>query len=51
MPEPKKNCEYFLAYYAPSALRETRIAIGLFLFEASGRLVGHRLTQDRRTVR
>ena len=51
MPEPKKNCEYFLAYYAPSALRETRIAIGLFLFDASGRLVGRRLTQDWRTVR
>ena len=51
MPEPRKNCEYFLTYYAPSALRETRIAIGLFLFEASGRLVGHRLTQDWRTVR
>ena len=51
MPEPRKNCEYFLAYYAPSALRETRIAIGLFLLEESGRLVGHRLTQDWRTVR
>jgi len=51
MPEPRKNCEYYLAYYAPSALRETRIAIGLFLFEESGRLVGHRMTEDWRTVR
>jgi len=50
MPETK-NCEYFLAYYAPSALRETRVAIGLFLFEESGRLVGHRLAEDWRTVR
>jgi hypothetical protein len=50
MPE-STNCEYFLAYYAPSALRETRVAIGLFLFEESGRLVGHRLTEDWRTVR
>lgn len=51
MPEPRKNCEYFLVHYAPSALRETRIAIGLFLFEESGRPAGHRLTQDWRTVR
>ena len=51
MPEPRKNCEYVLTYYAPSALRETRIAIGLFLFEESGRLVGHRMTEDWRTVR
>lgn len=51
MSEPRKNCEYLLAYYAPSALRETRIAIGLFLFEESGRLVGHRMTEDWRTVR
>jgi len=51
LPEKKKNCEYFLAYYAPSALRETRVAIGLFLFEESGRLVGHRLTEDWRAVR
>ncbi|MGH9784700.1 MAG: DUF3037 domain-containing protein [Terriglobia bacterium] len=60
MPESpeSKNCEYFLAYYAPSALRETRVAIGLFLFEQSGRLVGHRMAlvghrmiEDWRTVR
>ena len=51
MPEPRKNCEYVLTYYAPSALRETRIAIGLFLFEESGRLVGHRMTEDWRPVR
>ena len=51
MPEPRKNCEYFLAYYAPSALRETRIPIGLLLFEDSGRLVGHRFTEDWRAVR
>src|SRR3990172_7828800 len=50
MPE-SKNCEYFLAYYAPSALRETRVAIGLFLFEESGRLVGHRMAEDWRAVR
>lgn len=51
MPESRKNCEYFLVRYAPSALRETRVAIGLFLFEESGKLVGHRLTQDWRMVR
>ena len=51
MPEPTQNCEYVLAYYAPSALRETRVAIGLFLFEESGRLVGYRMTEDWRTVR
>ncbi|MBI4459951.1 MAG: DUF3037 domain-containing protein [Acidobacteria bacterium] len=46
-----KNCEYFLVRYASSALRETRIAIGLFLFDDSGRLVRHRLTDDWRPVR
>ena len=51
MREPLKNCEYFLVEYAPSALRETRIAIGLFLFEASGRLVRHRFTSDWQHVR
>lgn len=51
MPEQRSNCEYFLAYYVPSALRETRVAIGLVLFEESGRLVGQRFTQDWRAVR
>lgn len=51
LPEKKTHCEYFLAYYAPSALRETRVAIGLALFEETGRLVGHRFTQDWRAVR
>lgn len=51
MSERVKNCEYFLVHYVPSALRETRVAIGLFLFEESGRLVGHRLTADWRWVR
>ena len=51
LPEKKTNCEYFLAYYVPSALRETRVAIGLVLFEETGRLVGHRFTQDWRAVR
>ena len=51
LPEKKKNCEYFLAYYVPSALRETRVAIGLVLLEETGRLVGHRFTQDWRAVR
>ena len=51
MPEPRRNCEYVLVHYAPSAVRETRIAVGLFLFEASGRLVGQRLTEDWRAVR
>jgi len=50
-PEKKKNCEYFLAYYVPSALRETRVAIGVALFEETGRLVGQRFTQDWRAVR
>ena len=30
MPEQLKNCEYFLVEYAPSPLRDTRIAVGLF---------------------
>ena len=51
MPDPLKNCEYFLVEYAPSALRDTRIAIGLFLFEASGRLVRHGFTGDWRHLR
>ena len=51
MLEEAKNCEYFLVHYVPSVLRETRVAIGLFLFEESGGLVGHRLTGDWRWVR
>ena len=51
LPEKKKNCEYFLAYYVPSPLRETRVAIGLVLLEETGRLVGQRFTQDWRAVR
>ena len=51
MPEPLKNCEYFLVEYAPSALRDTRIAIGLFLFEATGRLVQHGFASDWRHLR
>lgn len=51
MSEPTKNCEYFLAYYAPSALRETRVAIGLVLFEETGRLAGQRFIEDWRAVR
>jgi len=51
MDEPLKNCEYFLVEYAPSPLRETRVAVGLFLFEASGRLAGHGFTRDWRHVR
>jgi hypothetical protein len=51
MPEPLKNCEYFLAYYAPSALRGTRVAIGVMLFEGNGRPVGQKFTGDWRTVR
>ena len=51
MTEPRKNCEYFLAYYVPAPLRETRVAIGLVLLEETGRLVGHRFTQDWRAVR
>ena len=50
-PEKKKNCEYFLAYYVPSALRETRVAIGLVLLEETGRLLGQRFTEDWRAVR
>jgi hypothetical protein len=51
LPESKTRCEYFLAYYVPSALRETRVAIGLVLLEETGRLVGHRFTEDWRAVR
>ena len=51
MPDDLKNCEYFLVEYAPTALRDTRVSIGLFLFEASGRLVRHALTRDWRQLR
>ena len=51
MPDELKNCEYFLVEYAPAALRETRVSIGLFLFEASGRLVQHAVTRDWRQLR
>lgn len=51
LPEKKTNCEFYLAYYVPSALRETRVAIGLVLLEETGRLVGQRFTQDWRAVR
>ena len=46
-----KNCEYVLVEYAPSPLRETRVAVGLFLFEASGRLVRQGFAADWRQVR
>ena len=51
MPDDLKNCEYFLIEYAPTALRDTRVSIGLFLFEASGRLVQHAVTRDWRQLR
>ena len=51
MPDELKNCQYLLVEYAPSALRETRLPIGLFLFEASGRLVKHAVTRDWRQLR
>ncbi|MBI4464513.1 MAG: DUF3037 domain-containing protein [Acidobacteria bacterium] len=51
MTESLRNCEYFLLRYAPSALRDTSVAIGLFLFEASGILVRCRMTRDWRAVR
>lgn len=51
MTESLKNCECFLVRYAPSALRDTSAAIGLFLFEASGNLLRCRMTRDWRTVR
>lgn len=50
MPEIK-NCEYLLVRYAPSMLRETSVVIGLFLFEASDRLVRYRITSDWRQLR
>ena len=46
-----KNCEYVLVEYAPSPLRETRVAVGLFLFEATGRLVRQGFAADWRQVR
>ncbi|MBI3894749.1 MAG: DUF3037 domain-containing protein [Acidobacteria bacterium] len=49
--ERMKNCEYCLVRYAPSALRETHVPIGLFLFDDSGQLVRHQITQDWRPVR
>lgn len=50
MPE-LKNCEYVLLEYAPSPLRETRVAVGLFLFDAAGRLLRQRFAADWRQVR
>ena len=46
-----KNCEYVLVEYAPSPLRETRVAVGLMLFEATGRLVRQGFAADWRQVR
>ena len=51
MPETLQNCEYILIEYAPSPLRDARIAIGLLLFESSGRLVRHGFTQDWRHLK
>jgi len=51
MTDSLSNCEYFLLRYAPSALRDTSVAIGLFLFEASGHLVRSRMTRNWRAVR
>src|SRR4051812_23299545 len=45
------HCEYFLVEYSPSPLRETRIPIGVFLFDGDGRLVQHRFMDDWRRVR
>ena len=50
MPE-LKNCEYVLIEYAPSPLRDTRLAIGLFLFNDAGRLVRQGFARDWRRVR
>src|SRR5262245_51163217 len=50
-PQPLINCEYFLVEYAPSPLRDIRVPIGLFLFDASGQLMRHAFTQDWRRVR
>jgi len=51
MREALRNCHYFLAYYAPSALRETRIAIGVVLLDENGRLAGQRFLPEWRIVR
>ncbi len=50
MPE-MKQCEYVLVEYAPSPLRETRVAIGLVLFDGAGRLVRQGFARDWRQVR
>src|SRR5690348_17098882 len=46
-----KNCEYVLLEYAPSALRDIRLPIGLFLFGAQGRLIRQGFASDWRQVR
>ncbi|MBI4444097.1 MAG: DUF3037 domain-containing protein [Acidobacteria bacterium] len=51
MTDSLNNCEYFLLRYAPFALRDTSVAVGLFLFDASGHLVRSRMTRNWRTVR
>ena len=43
--------EYVLVEYSPAPLRETRVAVGLLLFDASRRLVRHKFTGDWRRVR
>ncbi|OFV97535.1 MAG: hypothetical protein A3F68_11665 [Acidobacteria bacterium RIFCSPLOWO2_12_FULL_54_10] len=45
------KCEYFLLQYAPSALRETAVPIGIFLFDEAGKLIRHQITDDWRAVR
>ena len=51
MTDSLNNCEYFLLRYAPSALRDTSVAIGLFLLDASGNRVRSRMTRNWRAVR
>lgn len=44
-------CEYFLIQYAPSALDELRVPIGVILLGGSGRLVRCELSKNWRTLR
>lgn len=49
MPE-LSNYEYILVEYVPSPLRETRIPVGLFLFDSAHRLVRRGFMQDMRRI-
>lgn len=51
MADGLRRCEFFLLRYAPDALREEFVNIGVVLLQAEGRFADVRLTHDWRRVR